>query len=117
MTLGPSLIVYAWLRRKELSTGIPNLLLPLIIFGRVPLFFYVVHLYLIHLAAVAIAFVDHQPSAWLLHGGFFRNDLPENYGYDFPIVWFFWACFVVLLYWPCAWFARFKQERSTSWLS
>src|SRR5215210_7359139 len=52
MTLGPALLLLAWLDRPGLKPSNP-----LLVFGRVPLFYFVVHVYLAHLAAVLLAFV------------------------------------------------------------
>jgi hypothetical protein len=89
----------------------------LLTFGRVPLFFYVLHLYLIHAMAVAAATVFHQPVDWLLHGGFFVNDIPAGYGHNLPFIYLMWSTAVVLLYYPCRWWAGLKQRRRDWWLS
>ena len=82
------------------------------IYGRVPLFFYILHLYVIHLAAILLGFVSHQPVKWLFHGGFFLNYPPDGqpYGHGLVVVCAMWIGVVVLLYFPCAWFARVKRE-------
>lgn len=113
MTLGPSLLALAWLDGKRLG----RLAAPLIVFGRVPLFFYVLHLYAIHVLAVLVALLMGQPWQWLLHGGFWFNDLPEGYGHDLPFVWAMWALVVVGLYFPCRAFADLKRRRAAWWLS
>jgi len=112
MTLGPSLLLLAWLERVTL----PRWTSPLVTFGRVPLFFYVLHLYLIHLLAVAVAPLFHQPVNWLFHGAFFRGT-PDDYGHGLPFVYLMWAIVIVTLYFPCRWFAALKQRRKDWWLS
>ena len=59
MTLGPALILLAWLERKSLSKSNP-----LIVFGRVPLFYFVVHFFLAHALAVAMAILTYGGPAW-----------------------------------------------------
>jgi hypothetical protein len=88
------------------------------IYGRVPLFFYILHLYVIHLAAILLGFVTHQPLRWLFHGGFFLNYPPdgEPYGHGLDVVCAMWAGVVLLLYFPCAWFARVKRNHPDSLL-
>jgi len=85
-------------------------------YGRVPLFFYILHLYVIHLAAALLAFATHQPVSWLFHGGFFLNYPPdgEPYGHGLGTVCVMWAGVVALLYFPCAWFARVKRNHPDS---
>jgi len=85
-------------------------------FGRVPLFFYILHLYLIHALAIVLAILVHQPYQWLLHGAFWLNDLPRGYGYGLPIVYLVWFAAIAMLYVPCAWFAGIKQRRNSWWL-
>jgi hypothetical protein len=114
MTLGPILILLAiggeqfwgWFGRV------------MRVYGRVPLFYYILHLFAIHLAAGLLAYLTHQPSAWLFHGGFFLNYAGDDapYGHGLGVVCEMWLAVVVLLYWPCAWFARVKQEHPGSLL-
>jgi uncharacterized membrane protein len=114
MTLGPILILLAiggarfwgWFGRV-LET-----------YGRVPLFFYILHLYAIHLAAVLLGFLTRQPVGWLFHGGFFLNYPPEGqpYGHGLGVVCAMWAAVILLLYWPCAWFASVKENHPGSLL-
>jgi uncharacterized membrane protein len=120
MTLGPSLMVLAWFDRITLDNIRPDKGLPkvLLVFGRVPLFFYVIHLYFIHAGAVWTSLALHQPTAWLLYGGFLLNPLPRGYGHGLPFIYAAWAVLLVLLYFPCNWFMNFKQQhREWWWLS
>ena len=90
----------------------------LVVYGRVPLFYYVLHLYLIHLVAIAVAMAFHQPSSWLWHGGMFVLGVPEGYGHGLPFIYATWAAVVASLYLPCRWFMEFKrQHRDWNWLS
>jgi uncharacterized membrane protein len=119
MTLGPSLLLLAWLDRKLDQNGKPTIsgaLLPLLTFGRVPMFFYILHLYLIHLLAVLVAVLSHQPAGWLLHGGFIFG-APDDWGYGLPFVYLVWITVVVVLYFPCRWYEGVKQRRKDWWLS
>jgi uncharacterized membrane protein len=113
MTLGPSLLLLGWLDRKRLSW----LGQRVVVFGRVPMFFYVLHLYSIHTLAVVVAALAGQPYSWLLHGGFFLSYPQGPYGHNLPFIYLMWAIVVLLLYFPCAWFAALKQRRRDWWLS
>ena len=85
------------------------------VYGRVPLFFYVTHLFVAHAVAVVLAFVQ---------GGTLRRILivnhpeliPDWYGVSLPGVYIAWALVVLLLYFPCRTFARMKDTRSAWWL-
>jgi uncharacterized membrane protein len=123
MTLGPSLLLLAWLDKKTTDkkasqqTTASGLASVLDVFGRVPLFDYILHLYLIHGLAVVVALLCHQPTAWLLHGGFFLNRIPDGYGHNLPFIYLMWITVVVILYFPCRWFMGVKQRRKVWWLS
>jgi uncharacterized membrane protein len=114
MTLGPILILLSiggasfWGRFGRIMET----------YGRVPLFYYILHIYAIHLAAILLAVLTHQPVAWLFHGGFVLNYPPDDqpYGHGLAVVCTIWAAVVVLLYWPCAWFARVKRNHPDSLL-
>jgi len=112
MTIGPSLLLLAWLDRDT----VPRALSALWTFGRVPMFFYVLHLYVIHTLAIIVSALRGQPLHWLLHGGIF-GETPPGYGYDLPFVYAIWITVVLLLYLPCRWFAELKRKRKDWWLS
>ena len=87
MTLGPSLLLLAWLDKKLDQGGrsIPTASSPLLTFGRVPMFFYILHLYLIHYMAVVVALLSHQPIDRLPNGGFIIG-APDDWRYGLPVV-------------------------------
>jgi uncharacterized membrane protein len=100
MTLGPALLLLAWFDR-----GTPALLKPLLVFGRVPLFFYLLHLPLIHAVSLLASYVHMRvaPTA--------------DKGFGLPVIYVFWVAIVVLLYPACRWFAGFKRTHRSAWLS
>lgn len=118
MTLGPSFLLLAWIEkltsRRPMTPWIASIL---VIYGRVPLFFYILHIYLIHALAVIAALLFREPVGWLLHGGFFLNDLPTGYGHNLPFIYMIWIVAVIVLYVPCRWWAGLKQRRKDWWLS
>src|SRR6202030_4492443 len=57
MTLGPSLILLGLLDGAQAERGLGHTLL---VYGRVPLFFYVLHIYLLHVMAILVALGSHQ---------------------------------------------------------
>lgn len=117
MTLGPALMVLAALDRLTAGRRLNALGRWTLVFGRVPMFYYVLHIFLIHLMAVAVALLFHQPWAQILHGGFWAGSPEAGYGHGLPFVYLMWALAIVLLYAPCAWFAGVKQRRKDWWLS
>jgi uncharacterized membrane protein len=111
MTLGPATLALALLDR---SPG--RFTRPLIVFGRVPLFFYVLHIPLIHGLAVLFARARYGQAHWL-----FQNPpdfaVPKDYGYGLPLVYLVWIAVVLILYPACRWYAGVKKRRRDAWLS
>lgn len=109
MTIGPALAVLPMLERLRGPVATV-----LVTFGRVPLFFYIAHFYLIHTAAAVAAVARYGlDGAMKLAGSPF--DLPAEYGYSLPVNYLIWLGVVATLYVPCRWFARLKQRRRDWW--
>ena len=108
MTLGPALMLLGGFERLE--GRIAGMLVTI---GRVPFFFYVVHLYLIHSLAVAVGLAQGfslREMAVL----FIQN--PPGFGVSLGSVYLIWALVLLALYPACAWFARVKARRSEWWI-
>ena len=115
MTLGPALILLGLIDGVKAERGVGRILL---VYGRVPMFFYVLHLYLIHTLAVLAALAFHQPASWLWHGAIFLLPTPAGYGHGLPFIYAMWILAVAILYLPCRWFMQFKaRHRDWNWLS
>lgn len=101
MTLGPALMLLAAFEhaRGAFARG-------LAVFGQVPFFFYVVHIYLIHALAVATGFATSG-----------TLQATPDLGFDLAGVYLVWLVLLVLLYPLCRSFAALKQRRSESWWS
>jgi uncharacterized membrane protein len=109
MTLGPAI---AFLPLFERLRG--SLARAVTVYGRVPLFFYVVHLILIHALALLVGtLAGFDPRSFLRVWLF----LPEEWGYGLPVVYLVWAAVVLALYPACRWFAGLKARRRDAWLS
>jgi uncharacterized membrane protein len=114
ITLGPSLILLGLLDGIDAKRGLRRILL---VFGRVPLFYYVLHLYLLHALAILTALAFHQP---MWHGPVIDHGVqkPLGYGHGLPFVYAMWIIAVGILYLPCVWFMEFKRRhRDWAWLS
>jgi uncharacterized membrane protein len=83
-------------------------------FGRVPLFFYVLHIALAHLAAGIVGYAMGFGAA-LLTADFLL--VPQQWGFSLPVVYIAWVLVVATLYPACRWFAAVKRRRSDWWLS
>lgn len=110
MTLGPALLVLA-----VLDGGVPRWLRPALVFGRVPLFYYLLHLPLIHLLAVATNLIRFGRADWLY--GVAPGTPPPEAGFDLPWVYLVWLVVVLLLYPACRGFAELKLRSRAKWLS
>jgi uncharacterized membrane protein len=116
MTLGPALLVLAWFDRCRFSSSNP-----LIVFGRVPFFFFVGHFYTAHVLAVVLAWFRYGHAEFMLNplpslGGPMEH-FPADYGYGLVGVYLCWI-FVVAAFFPlCRWFAGLKSRRTDWWLS
>lgn len=114
MTLGPMLIgIAAAERMNGRAGGI------VATFGRVPFFYYMLHIPLIHLAACVVSLARvGQVDPWL-----FTNHpmapppVPPGYRWSLPLLYLVFAICVTILYFPCRWFARVRARRSAWWLS
>lgn len=116
MTLGPAMLAMIWLDRRQFFTNNPVL-----VFGRVPFFFFVVHFAVAHAIAIVLGFLRYGWTNFLLipapSMGSMRSKFPANYGYDFLVVYAVWIAVVVMMYPLCRWFAGVKQRRRDWWLS
>ena len=116
MTLGPALVVMAWLEKFHFR--FTN---PLVVFGRVPFFYYGAHLLVAHLIAIGMNLVRYGAKSFLLlappsMGG--PSELfPANYGFPLWTVYAVWLAVLLPLYPACLWFARLKQQRRDWWLT
>jgi uncharacterized membrane protein len=108
MTLGPILALLPWLERARGAVADC-----LSLFGRVPLFFYLLHVPLVHALALFVARVrDGAVSPWLFADHpMAAPPAPEGYAWSLTLVYAAWAAAVVLLFFPCRWLARRKARR------
>ncbi|HET7239556.1 MAG TPA: heparan-alpha-glucosaminide N-acetyltransferase domain-containing protein [Gemmatimonadales bacterium] len=117
MTLGPASLALAWLEQR--GTRWIN---PLVVFGRVPLFYFILHFYAAHLSAVALALATYGWKAWAFafhpvpSMGGPSTVFPAAFGWDLWVAYLVWGVIVVGLYPVCRWFAGVKARRREWWL-
>jgi uncharacterized membrane protein len=115
MTLGFTMFgLYAF------DGGVPRVLRPALVFGRVPLFYFLVHLPLIHLLVVAIGYARYGSLHWFFQSPSLDKypfEMPPGWGYSLPFVYAMWGLVVISMYPLCAWFARVKARNKSPWLS
>ncbi len=85
-----------------------------LVFGRVPFFYYVTHLYLIHTLALLTFFIRggtmKQINTSINFGG-----IPPGYDFGIAGVYGFWLLSLLLLFPVCSWFEKVKAARKDSW--
>jgi uncharacterized membrane protein len=111
MTLGPAIaLIPVFERAPRVATAWLEM------FGRVPLFYYLLHIPLIH----AVALVVWRLKAVGIDDGAFatapyvRIDEPQRW--SLPLLYLVVAIVLALLYPACRWFGRVKAQRPQSWL-
>jgi uncharacterized membrane protein len=115
MTLGPALL---FLRAVDERT--PGLLRPALVIGRVPMFYYLLHVVVIHTLAVLASFARYGAVHWMFESpglAQFPVTQPPGWAAPLPIVYLVWATVVVLLYPLCRWYAALKARSANPLLS
>ena len=114
MTIGPALLLMPWLERARGTWT-----RPLDVFGRVPMFFYLLHIPLIHLVALGIALVrTPEQVGWLFANFPMRpGPPPEGYRWSLGLLYVVTAGVTAALYVPCREYARLKSRAALGWLT
>jgi hypothetical protein len=111
MTMGPALIFLA-----AVESGGHRLAKPVIVFGRVPFFFYIVHLYIIHaLAMLMLIYKGRDWSAYILSARGIASGSLINFGLRLEAVYLVWILIILLLYPICRWYQHYKDGNSSKW--
>ena len=115
MTLGPVLL---FLRAVDRDT--PRILRPAVVIGKVPMFYFLVHMTLIHVIAVAVCYAHYGAAHWMFESPSLDRypfTPPPGWGFSLPTVYFVWATVVLALYPLSRWYAAMKARRTDWWLS
>jgi uncharacterized membrane protein len=113
MTLGPAIAALAVLDRVGVRGPLGR---ALVTFGRVPLFYFLLHWYVIHGLAVLAALVRGFPVAWMFSPAVLGRP-PDGWPLNLPGIYVAWAVVVILLYAPSRWYAGVKARHPDGWLS
>lgn len=108
MTLGVAMIILSVTEKAQ--NKLTNIF---IVFGSVPLFYYIMHWYLIRIINVITFFAQGFTIKQMLNS----FEPPVAYGYTLAGVYLIWLIVIVLLYFPCRWYANFKRSHTYWWLS
>lgn len=115
MTLGPVLLLL-----RAFDDGVPKILQPALIIGKIPLFFFVLHFFLIHLLAVLASWLRYGEIGEMFRSpdlGHFPFSQPPGWGAPLPVIYAVWIAVVLILYPSCRWYAQVKQRHKAWWLS
>lgn len=86
------------------------------VFGRVPFFFYIIHIYLIHFLALIVAeFTGFGWQKMILPALPFRVEELKGFGYNLFIVYLIWILVIAMLYPLCKKFDTYKQNHKDKW--
>ena len=114
MTLGPVFIILSItenLKGKIINT--------ISVFGKVPFFYYILHIYLIHLLALITAWITGFGwESLIIKGWVTQSLLLKGFGFNLWIVHLIWIAIVIALYPLCKKFSTYKKNnKDKAWLS
>ncbi len=111
ITLGPSILFLGLVENLQNQWTEK-----LVVIGRVPMFFYIVHIYAIHLLAVLAAmstgfnFSDMVIDVWVT----LQPEL-QGYGFSLWVVYLVWIVLTIALYPICSWYNNYKTNHREKW--
>lgn len=86
------------------------------IYGKVPLFYFIIHWFILHPLMFVMVFLQGFKSSDLVFG--FNFGRPEGSGVNLWVIYLIWIAVVIALYPVCKWYSVFKQNnRQKKWLS
>ena len=113
MTLGPAILLVPLAERARGKIGEI-----FATFGRVPMFYYLIHIPAIHLAAVIVSLVrEGNVEPWLFANHPMMNPPPpDGYMWRLSLLYAVFILVVAVLYFPCRWYARRKATAPAPWM-
>ena len=111
MTIGPAITAIPLLEKMQNIAG-----RICTVFGRVPMFYYVMHIYLLHAMALIGGWILDIPFNYFTDNDKLFGPKP-GWGFSLPYVYAYWLLAVAMLYLPCRWFMRVKANNKKWWLS
>lgn len=112
MTLGPTILLMAFVERSRSAFA-----KAIMVFGRVPFFYYLLHIPLIHISALVVMMIneghlvtewyDTAPYAWI----------PEDHRWSLGLLYLVFIIDVIILYFSCRWYEKYKfSHPEKKWL-
>ncbi len=109
MTIGPAITLMPLLERFR--GGIARFFS---VYGRVPMFYYILHIYIIHSLAILVGMLMQGGAIPGIIGTY---DIIAHKGLPLRYVYLAWAIVIAILYYPCRWFMHIKMTHKKWWLS
>jgi uncharacterized membrane protein len=111
MTMGPALIFLSAI--EAFGNRLPK---PVIVLGRAPLFFYIIHLYVIHmLAMLLLVYEGRDWHEYILSARGIMSGTLRNFGLSLGAVYFIWMLLVASLYPLCKWYQAHRENHPAKW--
>jgi len=111
ITIGPTFLVLYFL--ENVQSKITNVLL---VFGRVPFFYYLLHVLFIHVAALlTLVVIGDDWTLMILNESSFTTNKMADYGYSLWVVYLVWVAIVTLLYPFCKKYMNYKLQHKEKW--
>lgn len=109
MTLGPVLIFLSL--AEKLDGRIGSICR---VYGNTPYFYFILHLFFIRTLNMILILTQGLP---LKSQGFPLVWQAPNFGYGLGMIYVFWIFTLLVLYWPCKWYGKYKRSHTHWWLS
>ncbi|MCW3119832.1 MAG: hypothetical protein JWM28_3914 [Chitinophagaceae bacterium] len=112
MTLGPAMLFLAF--TENANTSVSRVVS---IYGRVPMFYYIIHIFLIHLGTLLAAplFTNFSWKIWILKEPLWFTQTLKGYGFSLGIVYLVWLSIVIAVYPLCKWYDNYKTSHKEKW--
>ncbi len=112
ITLGVMFLIFSIIEGKK-----SKFMDILIVYGKVPLFYFVIHWFIIHPLMFAMVFIQGFKSSDLIFGFNFGRPKGEN-GVNLLVIYLIWILVVAMLYPICKWYGNYKERhKNNKWLN
>jgi uncharacterized membrane protein len=113
MTIGPALLLMAWW--DEIQNGFTKIVS---VYGRVPFFYFLTHLFVIHLFSAVTYFIRGHSFSEGVNPTAFIKFIQPGEGVQLRYVYLVWLAIVIALYPLCKWYDGYKtNHKEKKWLS
>ena len=112
ITIGPALIFLSY--AENIKNSVTE---KIVVFGKTPFFYYILHVIVIHSLSWLTFFVTGHGWKDLDFDHFRDGSLPYGAGYPLWTVYAAWIAVIIILYFPCRWYSKYKETHKHWWLS